>query len=628
MISFTTFHPKSDEVWNAEERLKLLKHLDEGQELPSEALKVLRGIYQRDLWLMSTELCDVPLRDPMHRMMCEFFIQKDPSKPIHLQSDIRERLLLMPRFAWKTTIDALDAVNWIICFPLTTIAIQTGDGGLADSIVGLIKSYFIVPGWDGGVDANMVPIWNEMAKPTKLHRLFPEHCCKESDQGAMDYWTTPARKNPWFNSTRRHIKDPSVYAISIGSNQSGWRCEVLKNDDIHTDKNSLNVTAEAFNKIYSRFNFTHKLLPWWGFRDTIGTRYDNDDTYGRMMRKLGIGDEAVYGFIEVPGKIKYLCYPSWWMKGTGPDGEGELKNKFFPPTLDATEDMCDFLDTDIWPFEAMHSDLLMDQKSHSSQYLNNPVLASESDFTAEGLRKCFVEWTRMPVEADTWIIFDLAYSDKKGRDFTVGAVGAWYNDALWIKDIICGRFKPEEMPSTIVGLPAEYPETKGMAVEESVGARWLQTDIYAEAEHRGISLPSIEWISLGQGELNAKQTRIHGLVPLYKSNRLFFLNNMRTSQEEVIKQFTSTHGKKDIPDAISRFLRYQVSAQRPEEKQAQIERRQQMREQATYDMIFGQGKYAYVEPPKPVSIEEPEPEAPCDPCTGLPTGDFYGSRQY
>ena len=599
--------------------------------MTSEERDILRLRYQTSLWLMAVELCDIPLHE-LHREICEdFFIQKDPRKPIEEQSDIRERLLLFPRHGWKTTIDALDCVNWIINFPLVRIVIQTGDSDLACSIVNVVKSYFIVPGWDGARDADFQPIWNELARPTKFQKLFPEHCVTETQKGADDYFVTPARKDDKFNPTRRHIADPTIYAMSIESNTSGWRCEIMKNDDILTDNNIR--TPARVKAIHSRFNMSHKLLPWWGYRDTIGTRYENDDSYGKLMEAMGLSKEGTYGNIKIAGSLAMLCYPSWWVLGTGPEGEGALKNTYAAPSLDTPEEGCGFLDKTIWPYKAMHDDMKMDSKSHASQYLNNPTLAGEADFTREGMLKCFIDWQRLPINefTQTFAVVDLAYSDKKGRDFTVIAVGTWYNDALWVKDVVRGRFKPEEMPEMIVGVIRDYPEIKTMGIEESVGARWLKTDIFAAAERQGIQLPPIEWISLGQGEKDAKDNRIKGLVPLYKHGRFFILNNVQTEQEEIISEFISSRGKRDIPDAISRLRKYQTQSYTKEDKQARIEQRRKVREQEEFDMVFGQGRYAYVEPPAPAVVEaesEPEDTMQYDEVTGLPKGDFYGSIRY
>jgi hypothetical protein len=228
----------------------------------------------------------------------------------------------------------------------------------------------------------------------------------------------------------------------------------------------------------------------------------------------------------------------------------------------------------------------------------------------------------------TFAIVDLAYSDKRGRDYTVVAVGAWHNDALWIKDIVRGRFKPEEMAEQIVGVIRDYPEIESMGIEESVGARWLKNDIFSCAERQGIILPHIEWISLGQGEANAKDNRIKGIVPLYKGGKFFILNNVRTETDEIIREFISGRAKKDIPDAISRLLKYRAMSVSVEDKQAKIGRRRAQREQAQFDLIFGQGAYAYVEPPTSVVEEPAEPEIERDPVTGLPVGQAYQSERY
>ncbi len=407
----------------------------------------------------------------------------------------------------------------------------------------------------------------------------------------------------------------------------------MKNDDILTDNNIR--TQARVKTIDGRFNMSRKLL--WvgkGYRDTIGTRYFSDDVYGRHMSKMGLSSEAVYGEIEVSGRFKYLCYPAWWQKGTGPDGEGELKNKFLPPSKDGKKEWYDFLDEELWSFEGLMEDLLLDPESHASQFLNNPTLAGEVQFTREGLLTCLVDWTRMPLYAKTFAIVDLAYSDKRGRDFTVIAIGAWYNDALWIKDIIRGRFNAEEMPEVIVSAVRDYPEIEAMGIEESVGAKWLRTDIFATAERQGIVMPPIDWISLGQGEKDAKDNRINGLVPLYKGGRLLFLNNMRTEFDEVIKEFTSTRGKRDIPDSISRLRNYQERSVSKEDKQEKIARREKIREEENYDMIFGQGRFAYSPPPPPPEpVEEEQDQDPgvsYDEVTGLPVGSawpFYGSEK-
>lgn len=62
-----------------------------------------------------------------HAPICNFFVQKDPSKPHYLQDDIKERLLLYPRGSFKSTLDIIDCVQWMINFPDIRILILAAD---------------------------------------------------------------------------------------------------------------------------------------------------------------------------------------------------------------------------------------------------------------------------------------------------------------------------------------------------------------------------------------------------------------------------------------------------------------------------------------------------------------------
>src|SRR5260370_389292 len=125
------------------------------------------------------EALDVQL-DDAQRIVLDFFVHKDPDIPLGKLDSVKERLLLYPRGMGKSFLNALDCVQWIICYPNIMIAIQTGGDELATAFVSLAKHYFVVPGWDGKREPNAFcpdgvtgkPIWNENAQPNKFHRLF------------------------------------------------------------------------------------------------------------------------------------------------------------------------------------------------------------------------------------------------------------------------------------------------------------------------------------------------------------------------------------------------------------------------------------------------------------------------
>src|ERR1700675_4075583 len=83
-----------------------------------------------------------------HEEICnEFFVRKDPTVKNFKQFatgyvDHKERLLLVPRGGFKSSIDMADTVQWIINYPEVTIMILTGVLKLAQDFVGEIKGFF------------------------------------------------------------------------------------------------------------------------------------------------------------------------------------------------------------------------------------------------------------------------------------------------------------------------------------------------------------------------------------------------------------------------------------------------------------------------------------------------------
>lgn len=586
-----------------------------------EKTRFLRRRYQTNLELMITELIGEKL-DPCQKVVTDFFVKKDPDIPLEKLDTIKDRLLLYPRLVGKSFLDCLDCVQWIICYPAITIAIQTGDGDLANAFVATVRSYFVVQGWDGKKEDGL-PVWNPESSPTKFQKLFPEFCIYENAKGPADSFVTPARKK-WD-------KDPTCFAISITSNNSGWHCNVMKNDDILTDSNI--GTPTQCQKIDERFHMSHKLLLTGGYRDTIGTRYDPDDTYGRLMKKRGIKDDMPYGYI-CNKKLKYLCMPAWWIKGTGADGTKE----YLPPVLTmgkvvTLKENVEILSERL-TFEFLEDDMELDLKSHSSQYLNNPVMAAESHFIRADLIAMKRSWQASPRDAFRGMVVDLAYSDKKGRDYTCFAIGDWKDDALVLVGLIADRFKPENMGFAIIDAYINY-RPEALAIEDTVGAQWLKPSMILECERRGIAMPAVEWIPMGQGETGSKDIRILGLKPLMADGRFTWLDNLECEDlflEQFTKykpnQFNKESGrtnkgpKKDVPDAVSRLLMFQHRQPNPEAKEERRAAYQKLKEEDHHDMVFGEGRYKQV--PQVESLPEPSYEPEVDEYTGLPIGDIFG----
>src|SRR6266702_4737543 len=83
-----------------------------------------------------------------HEEICNgFFVRKDPTIKSFKQfaldfSGYKERLLLVPRGGFKSSIDMADCVQWVICFPEVTMLILTGVLNLAKDFVQEVKDHF------------------------------------------------------------------------------------------------------------------------------------------------------------------------------------------------------------------------------------------------------------------------------------------------------------------------------------------------------------------------------------------------------------------------------------------------------------------------------------------------------
>ena len=89
-----------------------------------------------------------------HEEICnDFFVRKDPTFTTFKEFagqyiDKKERMLLVPRGGFKSSIDMADCVQWIINYPEVTILVLTGVLNLAHDFVGEIKGHFTLE--DGG----------------------------------------------------------------------------------------------------------------------------------------------------------------------------------------------------------------------------------------------------------------------------------------------------------------------------------------------------------------------------------------------------------------------------------------------------------------------------------------------
>src|SRR5271157_2740813 len=507
----------------------------------------------------------------------------------HHEWRIAAMMLLDSRGFYKSTIDGIDSVQWLLNCPDIRILIITGEYKLAEAFALEIKNYFAL---------------SEGQEPSAFHLLFPEYIL---------YGPEGTAKTPMFCPARIHDqKEGSLWVNSIVANLSGWHCDIKKGDDVVTDENSNN--EDAREKLKVKYDGTNDLLDPHGFEDHIGTRYFTDDWYGtRLAPNSETGEVA---------PIMYHKRGCWVVKPEYID----------VPIFQLTEEMVELTFPQKWTFKKLRKKLLEKGERHfRNQQLNEPTDAAEDSgfrisFTEADMRAHMYQREAAPRNGDIFIVWDWALSDKKTSDYSVGVAARLYqNDmGLWsfvILEIIYDKWKYSELAFQVINLAKKWGPKVTM-VEQSNGHEMLRDEIVRVGNRFGYQ-PYIYWKQPSRQE-NAKRNRIKSLEILLNENRLYFV--LGSWIDETVKQFTQYTGEKknkgrkdDIPDAAS-YLTYILPADaRPiidkvdpeEEKRLAEEQLKQVRKNAQYDRYFG----PYLQTNKQVAsvIQETAPAKPQDP---------------
>lgn len=516
-----------------------------------------------------------------YRVVCDLFVKKDPSRAIIDQDFIKTRLLLWPRSGFKSTIDHVDTVQWILNFPEIRILYLTASKDLAEGFVGEIKGHFII----------------NPDEPSWMVLFFPEFCIDEKNLGAMNMFTCPV----WANKKRKR-KEPTVFAGSVGKNKSGWHYELIKADDAVSDINS--ESSEQCATISKKLYLAEKLLVLGGvYIDYVGTRYAEEDHYGVILEKnLGNPD------IQITQGQNWTL---WTNQKTGVKILVGVAIKIKPETVarlekegrsvnfhEAGADGCSYLLPHIMSYEWLMQDLEKDEKSFEGQRNQNPRPASSVTFDRTLLLRQTRPYTELPRMGPVSQVWDFAFSQKKGRDYSTACSIIWGESKTgvsegFVQEVIRSKFNHVTLAKAIVDFAVKYrPFVIG--IEDAAGSKFLEPTIIAEAiktkDPYIIQLCTrIDWFT-PDNQKDAKKVRMASLFPWLVEDRLKFLNtcmmpNLDVLYSEFEKCLTSHHHD-DIPDVISQQPKYA-----PRATQAIMENNEEMmsRSDPMWNMIFCEG---------------------------------------
>jgi phage terminase large subunit-like protein len=477
-----------------------------------------------------------------HEEICnEFFVRKDPTiatfkEFANTYEDKKERLLLVPRGGFKSSMDMADCVQWIICWSESTILVLTGVLDLAKDFVGEIKGHFELE--DG--DAKFADLFHPKkayrpkttpdGSPSMFQVLFPEHCVPKEDGQAHEYWT-PACNMP--------DKEPTVFAGSIEQSLTGWHVGILKLDDVVTNENS--QTVDRLKNVNKQVSINQAMLHPYGFYDKIGTWYDSEDVYGHDIKNekkfLEDGETA---------PMKIYIRPCWW-----PTAAAVLAGKI-------EEEMTE-TDYVLWfnePGQLTYKFLRNKKKTDpwfAIKYLNDPTQLHVVKFPRELLIRRTINANDLPDSGMIVTTVDTAYSTKQWADYTVIITALIYGGRFYVIDMKRGRYNEYELPAMIAATALNW-KPKRICIEESVGVKWMGRECYREMDKLKIRVP-IEFVSLGLGnKANSKAMKAKPVLRYLGDDRLRFVNScpgLEELYEELSKFGTAASTHDDIVDALA-----------------------------------------------------------------------------
>jgi phage terminase large subunit-like protein len=226
--------------------------------------------------------------------------------PFHLhimKTQVRHHnnLVLAPRGFGKSTIGTVVKVIWYLCaFPKVRIAISSKTVTQANARLAEIKKILE----SGGEDRLLFELFGEFRNPDKWNANTIE---------IRQRFDPKFKDSPGAKPTDA---TPSVICVGADQSKAGFHVDVDFDDDLIDEKNSRTpVVREGFEHWYNNtylpmLDPPHPDVPFRGHHHRVGTRYHQEDYYGKLIDqsrkdwKAGVPDKDRI-WIEVIPAIDY-----------------------------------------------------------------------------------------------------------------------------------------------------------------------------------------------------------------------------------------------------------------------------------------------------------------------------------
>lgn len=268
-----------------------------------------------------------------------------------------------------------------------------------------------------------------------IYRLFWPSMVNK-DEAKREKWaeTTISVDHPLRRE--QYIRDPSIYAVGLGSAVTGMHPDLLIMDDLVVYDNA--YTQEGRSKVALQCAFLASVESAKGEQFWVGTHYDPNDEYMSMKKKvLQLRDEK--GNLREPEPL-YDVFEKQ-VENIG-DGTGE----FLWPRQKSPNGMEFGFDAEILANKrALYAG---NETQFYAQYYNNPNMGDNASiprssfqyYNKEFLRLINGVWHYRDKKLNVFAAIDFAYTTKKSSDYTaIVVVGVDSYNNFYILDI--DRFK-------------------------------------------------------------------------------------------------------------------------------------------------------------------------------------------
>lgn len=524
------------------------------------------------------------ITEETHGSVAKIFIQKREGIKTLDQSEIKERLFMMPRGTFKSTLDVCDIVQTILVDPDVRILVLTGAGNLAGAFIGEIAGHFVIK------HGNL------------LNLIFPEYCFKDSEVKS-DEFTVPCRTKTY--------KEPTVMGVGIESGTSGFHYDEIRGDDIVTNRNSISPTY--LERTTANLHMARKLLNPGGYLYLIGTHYNPSDAYSLAIdhaceeaevKRKDIEDRLIDESEPVlVGDLLILRKPAWIHK---------YRKSIL--TSDELRSASDFkiLFPSILSFKFLAKEYRKDPQSFFTQYLNDPYVAAGAIITPELLRSCTCPADQIPADGQTFSVWDLSYKNGRVNDYTAGIVGKLHNGVMYVTDSVYTKYRPSEIGRGIAANVLKW-QAGQVDIEDCLGAQWLESTI----RNALFEFPcNITWLPIDRS-INSKQVRIKSVETVLSSGKLYFSSNMSNLSimyDQLLKAGVAKHD--DLADVLA-YLCNRIPVDRKAESVQNIDLAAEARKKALYRLVYGGMDSAPIMPKEP-ELYTPDREGSQDLiCPGL-----------